>query len=48
MSKFNPNAFVNDLIKKGWQMSGDKLTPPPKGWTPDQNKKKEIQTAKII
>jgi len=39
MSKFNANAFVNDLIKKGWQMSGDKLTPPPKGWTPDQKKK---------
>lgn len=41
--KFNGTAFVNELIKKGWQMSGDKITPPPKGWNPDHNKKKRAR-----
>lgn len=38
--KFNANLFVQDLIKKGWQMSGDNLKPPPKNWKPEYKKKR--------
>lgn len=32
--KFDSTHFINELIKKGWQLKDDKLTPPLKGWKP--------------
>lgn len=37
--KFNGTEFINELVKKGWSMDGDKITPPPKNWRPQSIKK---------